>query len=370
MTIYDSSGKAIYIAPVTKDAIIKNTLMEEYYIELSFNVIDVVPFGRGCYILHKGRKFEIMSNVHPEPLSSGNGYHYTLRFESQQSQMKRCKVFWRKGTNLETTFHNTTDLASFGALIAENVNAFLGTNNWSVGGVPSDISAQTKLISFNGDTCWDAINLIAQTFDVEWWTVENGEKVSIYFGKLEIGTAEEFVVGDVISGLPTRNGDDSEYGTRFYVFGSTRNLPSDYNDTEQGGVANHVSEVRLHLPNGQKYIDAWPNLQQKDVVEQVVFFDGIFPKNTETVTGISTVDREIIEGQTDKAYVMECADTPFTPENLIEGETLGCTFTSGSLMGRSFELSIKETGFDKKFEIVAQVEGSGDNVIIIPLTPL
>ena len=109
-------------------------------------------------------------------------------------------------------------------------------------------------------------------------------------------------------------------------------------------------------------------------MEQVVFFDDIYPKNTETVTSIETVDRKNIEGQTDKAYVMYCKDTPFRPSDMIKGETLGATFTSGSLMGRDFELSINykpetwkpEDGFDKKFEIIAQVESSGESQLIIP----
>ena len=174
--------------------------------------------------------------------------------------------------------------------------------------------------------------------------------------------------------IPAKKGDDSSYGTRFYVFGSTRNLTSDYGQAPQGGETNHVSEIRLRLPDGQRYIDAIPGLSGSDIVEQVVFFDDIYPKNTETVTSIETVDREIIEGQTDKAYVMYCKDTPFRPSDMIKGETLGATFTSGSLMGRDFELSINykpetwkpEDGFDKKFEIIAQVESSGESQLIIP----
>lgn len=45
---------------------------------------------------------------------------------------------------------------------------------------------------------------------------------------------------------------------------------------------NHVSEIRLRLPDGQRYIDAIPGLSGSDIVEQVVFFDDIYPKNTET----------------------------------------------------------------------------------------
>lgn len=370
MTIYNSSGAVIYEAPITKDAIIKHTLMEDYYIEIPFEVTDIMPFGKGCYILYKGHKFEIMENVFAEPLTNKAGYKYILRFEAQQSHMKRCKLFWRGSSYNEVTFHNTTDLRSFGTLVCHNVNMFLGAFNWSVGSIPEDLEEQTKLISFNGDSCWDALNMIAETFEVEWWLVEDvveyGVNVTLNFGKLELGTEEEFKAGDVVSSIPVRSGDDSDYGTRFYVFGSTRNLPESYSNIEQGGITNHVSEVRLRLPNNQEYIDAWEDLQPQDVVEQVVFFDDIFPKNTETVTAISTVDREIIEGQKNKAWVMTCANTPFTPADMLEGEEFGCTFTSGSLMGRSFELSINTENFDKKFELIAQTEGDGDNIIIIP----
>lgn len=90
--------------------------------------------------------------------------------------------------------------------------------------------------------------------------------------------------------IPAKKGDDSSYGTRFYVFGSTRNLTSDYGQAPQGGETNHVSEIRLRLPDGQRYIDAIPGISGSNIVEQVVFFDDIYPKNTETVTSIETVD--------------------------------------------------------------------------------
>lgn len=361
-------------APVTKEAIIKYVLMGDYYIELPFNLLEPTTFARGSYITYKGRKFEIMSTVRPEFDNKTGGYKYTLKFEAQQNHMKRFVCFWLGGDNPEAVFHNTTDLASFAALIVANMNKQLGGENWQVGTITVDNPKATKLVSFNGDKCWDILNTIAETFETEWWTEENGNLVSLCFGKLDFGSPEEFKQGNVVKNIPAKKGDDSSYGTRFYVFGSTRNLTSDYGQAPQGGETNHVSEIRLRLPDGQRYIDAIPGISGSDIVEQVVFFDDIYPKNTETVTSIETVDREIIEGQTDKAYVMYCKDTPFLPSDMIEGETLGATFTSGSLMGRDFELSINykpetwkpEDGFDKKFEIIAQVETSGESQLIIP----
>lgn len=374
MIIYSPTGTEILDAPVTKEAIIKYVLMGDYYIELPFNLLESTTFARGSYITYKGRKFEIMSTVRPEFDNKTGGYKYTLKFEAQQNHMKRFVCFWLGGDNPEAVFHNTTDLASFAALIVANMNKQLGGENWQVGTITVDNPKATKLVSFNGDKCWDILNTIAETFETEWWTEENGDLVSLCFGKLDFGTPEEFRQGNVVKNIPAKKGDDSSYGTRFYVFGSTRNLTSDYGQAPQGGETNHVSEIRLRLPDGQRYIDAIPGLSGSDIVEQVVFFDDIYPKNTETVTSIETVDREIIEGQTDKAYVMYCKDTPFRPSDMIKGETLGATFTSGSLMGRDFELSINykpetwkpEDGFDKKFEIIAQVESSGESQLIIP----
>lgn len=369
MIIYSPTGTEILDAPVTKEAIIKYVLMGDYYIELPFNLLEPTTFARGSYITYKGRKFEIMSTVRPEFDNKTGGYKYTLKFEAQQNHMKRFVCFWLGGDNPEAVFHNTTDLESFAALIVANMNKQLGGENWQVGTITVDNPKATKLVSFNGDKCWDILNTIAETFETEWWTEENGDLVSLCFGKLDFGSPEEFRQGNVVKNIPAKKGDDSSYGTRFYVFGSTRNLTSDYEQAPQGGETNHVSEIRLRLPDGQRYIDAIPGLSGSDIVEQVVFFDDIYPKNTETVTSIETV-----EGQTDKAYVMYCKDTPFRPSDMIKGETLGATFTSGSLMGRDFELSINykpetwkpEDGFDKKFEIIAQVESSGESQLIIP----
>lgn len=368
MIIFDRHGYQLYEAPITSEAIVKYELMGDYYVQLSFETAEQVDFKTGSYILYGGRKFEIISQkARPEYNATTGGYKYTPKFEARQNHMKRRKVFWLKGANAEATFSDTTDLASFGNLIADNMNAFLGTTDWKVAAVPDDLAKQVKLVSFDADYCWDAINTIAETFDVEWWTVENGDEIWLYFGKLEFGTPERFERGDVVSSIPEQKGDNSNYGTRFYVFGSTRNLTSDYASSEQGGVTNHISETRLHLPNGQQYIDAWTPLDSNDIVEQVVFFEDIYPKNTETVTSIETVERSMDDGTKFDAYVMVCANTPFTPDDLIAGETIGAHFTSGSFNGWDFELSINESDFDKKFEIIAQTQDSGEErPIIIP----
>lgn len=380
MTIYDTSDEVILDAPVTTDAVIRYVLMGDYYIGLPFNLLEPADFPRGSYVMYKGRKFEIMSNVRPEFDDTTGGYKYSLQFWAQQNHMKRRKCKWLQGQNPETTFHDTTDLASFGNLIADNMNAFLGGENWKVAAVPKEFAKVTKLVSFDRDPCWDAINTIAETFDVEWWTVENGAEVWIYFGKLEFGTPEVFKRGDVVTSIPAKKGDDANYGTRFFVFGSTRNLTADYGQAPQGGTTNHVSEVRLRLPNGQEYIDARENLKPADIVEQVAYFEDIYPKNTDTVTSVDrSQDRQTSNGTKYKARIIYAKDAPFVPTDLIEGETLQAVITSGPLSGRTFGIQLgsefqdpdawnpEQNPFDRKFEIVADIEDAGDGEeLIIP----
>ena len=379
MTIYDLKGDAFYEAPITKNAVIKCVLMGDYYISLSFNAAQYIDFKRGYYILYNGKKYEIMSAVRPQRVSSG-GYKYEVRFDAQQEHLKRRCLFWLEGAIPEATFHDTTTLDAYGQLIADNMNAFLGVRDWSFGDAPSDLDGVTKTVTFDGSTCWDAINSIAEAFEVEWWIEEDLRARIIYFGKLEKGEAEPFKIGDAVTEIPSKRGEDTEYGTRFYVFGADKNLPKDYSATAQGGVTNHVSQIRLHLPEGHPYIDAKPNLAPAEVVEKVVIFEEVYPKNTDTITAIETIKREIIEGEENDAYVMTAANTPFVPSDLMSGETLMCEFTSGSLMGRQFELALLDDNndninieswkegdpFNKRFELIAETEDAGNTAVIIP----
>ena len=337
--------------------------MGENYVRLDFELAENIEFPKGCYIIYEGFRFEIFTDVDPDFNEETGGWKYSIQFEGVEGHLKKYNVFYRGQGFEEAVFALTTTLTSFGNLIAECINHELGSSNWVVKDVPEDLSEITKGISFSGDKLYDALGMIANEFDCEWWIEQNGDLVYICFGKLEFGSEEIFRRGEVVATMPRRSGDNSNYGTRFYVFGSTRNLTSDYGHASQGGVTNHISEIRLRLPDGIPYIDAWEPLAKEDIVEQLVFFEDVFPKNTETVTSVETEERVDDEGNKFTAYIMYVANTPFTPSDIIEGETIRCTFESGPLEGREFELSINTKAFDKKFEIIAVTEGEGSITI-------
>lgn len=367
-----SPGEGMRIeVPITKDSLIKSVLMGDNYISLVFNHTDILPINRGWYIVYKGRKWEIMDEVIPESHNSADGYAYELKFYAQQHQMKRSRVFWTQDDIKEATFNLTTTLSTFAELICSNMNAFLGVDYWRVGNIPEELSTKTVALSFDGVACWDAVLNIANLFETEWWVDDDASpaSVTLNFGKCLHGEAEQFAEGGVVSKMPiAKRGENADYGTRFYVFGGTRNIPKSYRHTEQGGVTNHISERRLLLPKGRPYIDAVENLAPQDVVEQVVFLNDIYPKNEETITDVQTRVMTA-DGVSTTVYRIYCSGTAFTPANIIVGETLGATFTSGSLQGREFELSILGgyTNFEKGFEIIIQHENAGgDDEIYIP----
>lgn len=380
MIIYDRNGVELIDAPVTSSAVRKRVLMGDNYVSLPFSHDTYIDFAPGAYIIYKGLKFEIIDvdKNRPTRNATTGGWDYTLQFDDQERHMTRAIVFWLSQKPREAVFHDTTDLQSFGNLIVENMNAFVPAKNWKMRDLSDELKEGTKLVSFNGDTCWNAVNTIAETFDVEWWTEQSEGYIYLCFGKLEIGTEEDFVEGEVITSIPSRKGDDSNYGTRFYVFGSTRNLTEDYGQADQGGTTNHVSEIRLRLPGGQEYIDARPDMAWNDVVEKFVVFEDIYPKNTDTVTSVEKVKRQTDSGTEYEARVIYAKDTPFLPTDLIPGETLQAVITSGALSGRTFDIQLSaafddpdawnpETNpFDRKFEIVADVETTGEQEIIIP----
>ena len=380
MIIYNRNGVELIDAPVTSSAVRKRVLMGDNYVSLPFSHDTYIDFAPGSYIIYNGLKFEIIDADKNRPTRNATtgGWDYTLQFDDQERHMTRAIVFWLSQKPREAVFHDTTDLQSFGNLIVENMNAFVPAKNWRMRDLSDELKEGTKLVSFNGDTCWNAVNTIAETFDVEWWTEQSEGYIYLCFGKLEIGTEEDFVEGDVITSIPSRRGDDSNYGTRFYVFGSTRNLTEDYGQADQGGTTNHVSEIRLRLPGWQEYIDARPDMIWNDVVEKFVVFEDIYPKNTDTVTSVEKVKRQTDSGTEYEARVIYAKDTPFLPIDLIPGETLQAVITSGALSGRTFDIQLgaafddpdtwnPETNpFDRKFEIVADVETTGEQEIIIP----
>lgn len=383
ITIYSPIGVAVNEAPIpiTKDARVFRQLGGDYYVELSFSVDDTLALPKGSYIsvtdptTEREEKYALKRDASPEPISGVNGYKYVLKFYSRQHDMEACQIKWLAGGSKELSFRVTTSLMGFAQLIADNMNAYLGTTDWSFDEKLDDTDMREQ--SFNGVSCWDAINSIANLFGVEWW-IDHGEQLTIRFGKCENGdVVTDIREGEIVNRFPApKRGDDSNYGTRFYIFGGTQNVPENYRNGSADSTDSttfHIAEKRICLceytyigirKDYIPYFDAIKNLPQAEIVEKTIILDDIFPKNETTI---------------DKGYILE------QKENIIEGETaqpvyyikvdskptvlstLGITFTSGALSGRSFGASYTELDGGKYIKVHHTTESSGGaSLIAVP----
>lgn len=377
--IYTPDGRILYIAPMSKKAKIVCQLMGEYYIEIPFHTTQQIPFTLGCYIDYNGWDFFLKKDAFPEPISGVDGYKYILKFYAPQHHMEQCIFKWLEGNNKETTFTLTTTLDEFAKLLIDNMSAFKMP---SIKGIRWDYNYSyrndTREVLFDGISCWEAMRRIAEAFGVECWvneinTVNTSNDLQINFGKLLHGSDwEEWREGEVITRFPaSKRGEDVNYGTRFYIYGSAKNIPDDYYENVTGGTTNHISEKRLHLPDGKEYIDVLngeivDTLPNGRIIERVIFLEDVFPRNTSTISAVEEHEEEVIEGRKDYTYAISSVDTGFTGSDDEVLGALGITFTSGALSGSTFDVRWNKP-FDNKFVVVSHVEGtSGSEQIVIP----
>lgn len=378
--IYTPDGARRGLYPVTRDSEISCTLMGDTFIKVVFNHPVIIDFKAGSFISHNQRKWSLLNNYKPESLASGNGYKYELKFYAEQHQLQRCIFFWKQGDTREASFNLTTRLQDYAQLICDNINYYLAITSysrfttWAVGNIPTGLSEKCIYQAFDGVSCWDALTNIANAFEVEWWVEDDFDSstATLHFGRCENGDAVEFAEGGIVSKMPaSKRGEDANYGTRFYVYGGTQNIPDDYYTSQDGGVTNHVSAKRLHIPSTYPtpYIDSKDNLKSNEVIEKVVILDDIFPNNTETIDEVTT-RTETKDGVETTYFRIRCENSTFNPSTDRLSESLGAKFLTGSLQGREYDL-IPDANFagingTRTFEIVARNEGTGDTSIITP----
>ena len=376
--IYKPEGGILYNAPLSKQAKVVCQLMGEYYIELPFNTILPIPFTAGCYIKYNDFEFFLKKDAFPEPIVGVDGYKYVLKFYAPQHHLERCICKWNIGGNQEVSFTLTTTLDEFAKLLVDNMTAFHSHTTTGFRWTFAESNRiDTREVTFDGISCWEAMQRIAEAFGVECWVKEVDivtgiNELQINFGKLAEGPYEEIREGEVVTRFPaSKRGEDSNYGTRFYIYGSAKNIPDDYYENVAGGVTNHISEKRLHLPNGLAYIDILngevvDTLPEGRIIERTINLENIYPKNTSTVSAVEERKETVIEGREDYAYSISSTDSGFSGADEDVLSTLGITFTSGALSGSSFDVRWNKP-FENKFHIQPRVEGtSGSEQIVMP----
>ena len=206
-------------------------------------------------------------------------------------------------------------------------------------------------ISFSSTDIYSALNSIANEFETEWYADKLTK--TVHLGKASFGTEIELRVGDNVN-TPNVTKNSNGYYTRFYAFGSTRNINQGY----QGANANNIVNKRLTLDPSKYplgYKDIRSGLSDGEIFSKILIFDDIYPSSELTISDVRArlmyrmdSDGKKVQIGTDadgnpiydqySVWYFQIPDYTFDEESVIDGKTLSVNFQSGALQGREFEL--------------------------------
>ena len=359
INIKNIDGSLLYAAPVTKDAVFHHELMSSEYIELVFNEVTVIDIPIGAYVEYNGSRYTVTNPVTPDIIDGG--YKYSIQFKADWMRWEGITYFYINefSQKNETSWSMTATPDLFLQMIVENISRATGkTYTFSY---DSSLTA-TKDLQFNNTTVLEALSMVADAFETEWWI----EGTVIHLSRCEHGDALALTYGQNI-GVPSVQ-RSSEYATRIYAFGSTRNITQDY---QNSGTTNALVEKQLTLPAGKYpngYKDIKPNLSPEEIIEKTVIFDDIYPSSDFAISDVRvkvSVDSTIEVGKDENGnpiyasmpvYFFKIAGIAFSEDLIIEGLTLKVHFLTGHLQGREFELAYhKDTS---EYEIIVNQDGA------------
>ena len=391
---YDSSLtlKTRCTIPITEDALVHYELMQSHYCKCSFRSATPIAFGIGDFIDTSFGRFELIEDVKPK--DDGNvGFGYELQFEAYYYKFKNKQLkYLPSSTSPELAFNLTSNIETHAQIIIDNLKAlaekgktnlydvrYTGEGTDYVFAIDSTVDTKkAKLISYSNLNIIDAIALIAQTFECEWWFEGN----IIHFGTCENENAvTDFIEGDNIVSL-SGSQSQSAYANRVYGFGSTKNIPTNYYKDAAVDVTKHgVVERRLMLPTAEEcsvenkklledngfelkegYIQV-KGLSEDQYKEGIATDEDIYPKNLIKTDKITSYEKEVEDDSTTEEgdyikrtfYRVESltivdedgektGDMAFREAYKLSGQNLHIVFQSGSLSGLDFECEFNPDG--------------------------
>ena len=351
ITIYDINGNPKISVPISDKCVYYKGIMEEEYVNLAFNHHELLQLANGDYIICEHGRFEIVELLLPDDkTASDGGYTFEQHFNPHWWRGRNFKLFYSRQAGHEASWKMTHYAYYFMDIVVDNLRRVgLGEFSYEIDASLSEM----KLVSFDGVDIISGLNLIAEAFGTEWWITDN----VIHLSRCEYGEPMRLATGQEIANISREDSSDTDYATRLYVFGATRNLPQNYRRDESTDlVVEGVVERRLKLPQGIDHIDAWPNLAPEDVVEAIITTDDIYPRRTGTIATITTKQytdtTENEDGTTtqEKWNAFRFTDTgiTFSKEYIIPGEELRITFQSGKLAGLDFAVTFNPDGLSEE----------------------
>lgn len=316
MIIYRNGVEVATVKPLDSSTG-KFAVMAENSIFLEFYTPSAIDIRRGDYCTAFGKKYFI--NKVPIPEQAKGVYKYTLTLLSTREETMKAILMQYDDPEVVYT---CTPLELL-TLVVESMQRLQPTAGWTVGDC---IIGEILTLSFSAQTCYEALNTAcsSQNWNTEWYA----EGHTLHMKKQEV-TPETVITYSIGSGLRTitPENNDTDYYTRLYAFGSTKNM---------------VDGKRLAMDVAYLQVD-----NPSTIIEHIERFEHIYPRLTNaTITQIPT------------GTINQFADLnlEFNPKDQqIDGLAIHVVFLSGDLIGLDFEANFN---FDT-FELIPYTDEGG-----------
>lgn len=378
VSIKDISGNILQPVLLTENCEHIEELMQSDYVTFSWESDQPDTLPVGAYIEYKGEKYSLLEPYSPIQ-NDELKFTYQPQFQSVIMSWVKIPFFMynysadNEITSREPDWELTDNPANFMSVICNGIKNETG-ETWTYS-VDASLPASATLV-FQSVDIFSALNSIANAFETEWWA-DKANKV-LHLSKAEHGTPVVLEVGVNVN-TPSVTNSKEGYYTRFYAFGSTRNIVQDY----RGANVNNLVNKRLTLdpvkyPNGYK--DIRPGLQQGEIFPKILIFDDVYPSSNLAISDVrvrlmwkidESTGEKVQIGTNDDGnpiydqYAIWYFRIPgFTLNNSfygkdnpdgmrISGKELSAHFETGALQGREFELI-----YHDKSETVSSADGT------------
>lgn len=390
----------VIISPIVGDNSFRyRQIMGDNTVTLYYSLPEHVEIPLGAYIVFEGQRYTLNNPANFKKNGTRN-FEYTLILDSEQYELSKYRFRNTVPGDRRLSFPLTATPQECLQMLVDNMNE--RSSGWFVG--TPIVESEPKLVSFNKNTCREALQLIADAFETEWQVVEiNGQK-TIYLKQVEYNKSNPLPLSygkgnGFLPGLGRMNYDNCRPVEVLFPEGGSRNIdPTTYREY-RGETVNNSLPTTLLLPANQTiwydgttfYPVATPGayryqtdeygysvrlLDVDDTTgeEDSVDLTNIYPMRVGRVTDVKwvynrteydTYEEAQAAGGTPENIFCDIFDTTI-PEDLnfadyrIPGETATIIFQTDMLAGREFDIEQTDsalTGYvhsERRFRLVTQ----------------
>ncbi len=300
------NGNPFTTVKIGEELVYNGQFMGENKIVGSFDTPVTKEFFIGDYVLHNSQKF-ILNDL-PELLREAkNQFTYGAVFEAEEYSLYNKLLRHLKVSD----FSYFGKPQQFVELILENYNVI--SSGWTAGDIDDVDEGQN--IQFQEDSCRTALQKVVDTFEMEFKIDPVLKKIHVKksIGQLLPDVTFRYGMGNGLYSLTRQPAADTNVYTRFYGFGSSKNLPATY----RAGTKRLIFE--------QEKVDR--NIEIYGVRETAIVFEDIFPQRSAPITSING-ENEITDSAID-----------FNLNSVVVEGQAKVVFKTGDLGGNEFLIS-------------------------------